>query len=141
MVSMLKGKNKMERTDGKIAKDPDMYRPTHSEMVKGLKKDGNHVLEDLSPFKADMIHMVMGISGEAGELLDAVKKCVIYKKNLDLDNVIEELGDIEFYLEGLRQILQVTRAETLNANIDKLGTRYKNFQYTNKQATERADKR
>lgn len=38
--------------------------------------------------------MATGVSGEAGELLDAVKKSVVYKKPLDRENVVEELGDL-----------------------------------------------
>jgi hypothetical protein len=36
-----------------------------------------------------MLHCVVGISGEAGELLDAVKKTWVYGKALDHDNLIE----------------------------------------------------
>ena len=84
--------------------------------------------------------MMMGISGEAGELLDAIKKHVIYQKPLDRENAIEELGDIEFYLEGLRQGLGISRQETLDANIKKLSVRYAGLQYSDTAAQTRADK-
>lgn len=84
--------------------------------------------------------MTMGISGEAGELLDAIKKGVIYRKPLDRENIIEELGDIEFYLEGLRQQLHISREETLLANINKLSKRYEKLSYSNDAAQTRADK-
>ena len=82
----------------------------------------------------------MGICGEAGELLDAVKKAVIYRKNLDRTNVIEELGDIEFYLEGFRQSVGISRDETIKENMDKLSKRYAKIQYTDEAAQTRADK-
>jgi NTP pyrophosphatase (non-canonical NTP hydrolase) len=110
------------------------------DMVAGLKKHGATIIEQLTPEKADALHMAVGVSGEAGELLDAVKKWVIYNKDLDRANVVEELGDIEFYLEGLRAGLGITREETIDANIDKLGKRYKGHQYTDAQAHDRADK-
>ena len=84
--------------------------------------------------------MTIGISGEAGELLDAVKKAVIYRKPLDIKNVIEELGDLEFYMEGLRQGLNITRDEVLEANIAKLSVRYNGLKYSDVSAQERADK-
>ncbi len=112
----------------------------HSDMVKQLCKNGSEIQQELTPEDSHLIHMIMGISGEAGELLDAIKKSVIYRKDLDVDNVIEELGDIEFYLEGFRQGLNITREETLNHNIEKLGKRYKGHQYSNEQAKNRADK-
>jgi NTP pyrophosphatase (non-canonical NTP hydrolase) len=111
----------------------------HSEMVTALVKPGDAIIASLTPEKAHALHMAVGISGESGELLDAVKKHVIYNKPLDRENVIEELGDLEFYMEGLRQGFDITRKETLDANIAKLGVRYKGG-YSDKAAQERADK-
>lgn len=111
-----------------------------SEMVNALAKPGMAILNELTPEKAHNIHMAIGIAGEAGELLDAVKKEAIYGKELDRENVIEELGDLEFYMEGLRQGLNITRDETLKANISKLGVRYQGMVYSNEAAQKRADK-
>jgi NTP pyrophosphatase (non-canonical NTP hydrolase) len=83
--------------------------------------------------------MVLGISGEAGELLDAVKKATIYRKPLDRVNVVEELGDLEFYMRGLRESLGITREETLGLNISKLRKRY-TAKYSDEAAIHRADK-
>ena len=54
--------------------------------------------------------------------------------------LIEELGDIEFYLGGLRQCLNVGRNETIQANIEKLGKRYSGWHYSDESARKRADK-
>ena len=83
--------------------------------------------------------MASALCGEAGELFDAIKKYVIYEKNLDMNNVVEELGDIEFYLEGVRASLGITRLETLAHNVLKLDQRYGEG-YSNSAAQERADK-
>lgn len=109
-------------------------------MVKVLAKPGKDILATMSERDIEILHMAVGICGEAGELIDAIKKRSIYNKAIDLDNVIEELGDLEFYMEGLRQCLNISREETLNANIAKLGERYKNFKYSDKAAHERVDK-
>jgi NTP pyrophosphatase (non-canonical NTP hydrolase) len=115
----------------------------YSEMVTALAKSGTAILNAMTPNGAHLLHMAVGVSGESGELLDAVKKHVIYNKPLDRENVIEELGDLEFYMEGLRQGLGITREETLIANIVKLSTgpkaRYKDG-YSDQAAQERADK-
>lgn len=113
---------------------------THSEMVSILVKPGQDIIQTLTPQKADLLHMTIGVSGESGELLDAVKKHIIYNKPLDLENVIEELGDLEFYLEGIRQNLNITREETITKNIEKLSVRYNGLVYTDKKAQDRADK-
>jgi len=112
----------------------------HSDMVAALAKPGADIVASLTPEDAHTLHMAVGVSGEAGELLDAVKKAAIYRKPIDRTNVIEELGDIEFYIEGLRQGLGITREETIAANIAKLGKRYEGFQYSDKAAQDRADK-
>lgn len=112
----------------------------HADMVGKLAKNGQQIIDELDPVKAHAIHMVVGVSGEAGELLDAIKKYSIYGKRPDIENIIEELGDIEFYLQGIRDVFGISREQTLQANIDKLSTRYPNYSYSNEAAQARADK-
>lgn len=112
---------------------------THLELVRALCKPAQEIINSLTPESAHALHMAVGISGEAGELLDAVKKYAIYVKPLDRENVVEELGDLEFYMEGLRQGLGILRQETLDHNISKLFVRY-GKQYSNAAAIARADK-
>jgi len=112
----------------------------HSEMVHGLKKDPESLLNEMNETKLDAIHMSIGVAGEAGELLDAVKRFAIYGRDLDRENVVEELGDLEFYIEGLRQTFNISRQETLTANIAKLGKRYDKGRYTDEDAQARKDK-
>ncbi len=111
----------------------------HDTMVSRLAKAPHLIIETLTDDGVDMLHAAVGISGEAGELLDAVKKAVIYNKPLDRENVIEELGDLEFYMAQLRQRLGVTRTQTLAANMAKLSKRYADG-YSDAAAQARADK-
>lgn len=115
-------------------------RSLHSEMVQALCKSGELIRSELTAQDAHNLHMVVGISGEAGELLDCVKKAVIYRKPIDMENLIEELGDLEFYMEGLRQSFGITRNQTLSHNITKLSKRYEGLKFTNEAAQLRADK-
>lgn len=97
-----------------------------------------------SPIES-VLHAAVGVAGEAGELLDAVKKCWVYNKPLDIANVLEELGDIEFYLEAFRQQLEdfarqdVSRDIIISGNIEKLLKRYP-LGYSDAAAQARADK-
>lgn len=109
-------------------------------MVARLSKPGDNIKNELTPKQAHLLHMAVGISGEAGELLDAVKKHAIYQKSLDMTNVVEELGDMEFFMEGLRAALGISREEVLARNINKLSVRYHSGKYSNQQAQSRADK-
>lgn len=129
------------------------------------KKSGSilaHIAENISlPISEDeahLWHMAIGMTGEAGELLDAYKKLGIYRKELDLANVIEELGDFEFYLTGYKQgtnqeetefdyrlaqlyeLFGLTREEVIEGNIRKLAKRYNGLKYSDQAAQDRADK-
>jgi len=128
----------MQLTDEQIAK---INATPYHQMVSDLVKPGLDIIQGLSPAKANALHMAVGVAGEAGELLDGIKKYVIYGKPLDQTNIIEELGDLEFYMEGLRAELGISRNETLVANKHKLlGKRYASGKYSDQQAIERADK-
>lgn len=105
----------------------------HETLVKNLFKD-------LGNGKDNLMHAAVGIAGEAGELLDAVKKHWAYNKPLDLANVVEELGDLEFYMRALRTQLNVSREYILINNIEKLNKRYATGSYSDQQAQDRADK-
>ena len=125
-----------------IQGDQDQYpNLNHDDMVRQLAKDGQQIIDTLTPEKAHKWHMVTGVAGEAGELLDAVKKEVAYNRVSDTANIIEELGDIEFYMAGVRQAYGLTRDQTLIANKNKLGKRYSGHQYSDKAAQDRADKK
>lgn len=112
----------------------------YSKFVYLKCKEGDDILKDLTPDKTELLHMVVGVSGEAGELLDAIKKHCIYNQPLDIKNVLEELGDIEFYMQGIRNILNIDRLDCISENIKKLNKRYKEG-YSDDQAKERHDKR
>lgn len=115
-------------------------RSLHSEMVEALCKSGELIRSELTAQDAHNLHMIIGVSGEAGELVDCVKKAIIYRKPIDMENLIEELGDLEFYMEGLRQSFGITRSQTLSHNIAKLSKRYEGLKFTNEAAQLRADK-
>ena len=61
-----------------------MHTNQYGAMVHSLAKPGIDIVKQLTPYNANLLHMAVGISGEAGELLDAVKKSVIYNKPLDV---------------------------------------------------------
>lgn len=48
-------------------------------------------------------HMCLGIVGEMGELVDAIKKAYVYGKGVDQTNIVEEIGDVSWYTAGLVQ--------------------------------------
>lgn len=110
------------------------------QMAQDLSKSGAEIAAKLTESEADLWHMATGVAGEAGELLDAIKKHVVYKRELDRENVVEELGDLRFYMAGLMNRLGITEEEILSHNNAKLSKRYAAGSYSNEAAIERADK-
>lgn len=72
----------------------------------------------------DLLHAAMGVSTEAGELLDVLKKFLAYGKPMDKVNILEECGDIEWYLAIIYRRFNVTKEEVLEMNINKLKKRF-----------------
>ena len=103
-------------------------------------------MKPMGTLQADLIHMTLGVAGEAGELVDAIKKHWVYGKPLDVGNVVEELGDLLFYIQGVLSTVTrqgVLAPETLEdlmvANMNKLSKRYPTG-YSDQAAIARADK-
>ena len=71
-----------------------------------------------------LLHAAMGISGESGELMDAVKKHIMYNKPLDVENVKEELGDLLWYMSLALDQIGSSFEEVMKNNHDKLEKRY-----------------
>ena len=67
---------------------------------------------------------LFGIAGEAGEVMDLYKKHYFQGHNLDSQQVVEELGDLMWYIAELSSGLGVTMEEIAKHNIDKLQRRY-----------------
>lgn len=94
---------------------------------------------NLSSDQADLLHAILGISGEAGELVDGFKKHLIYGKPIDVDNLREEAGDILWYMALLFRSIGVDFEIIMEQNIAKLQKRYPD-RYTDEAAIARADK-
>jgi NTP pyrophosphatase (non-canonical NTP hydrolase) len=96
----------------------------------------------------ELLHAILGLAGEVGELVDAVKKHVFYGKPLDIYNVVEEMGDIKYYFEALRQNIaarnmpkiNLTERDILSLNLKKLRKRYTGEKFSEVAAIARADK-
>lgn len=117
--------------------------------VEGLKDGRNRIpyaefveklIKKFPDRRLELCHAAMGVTGEAGELCDAIKKHAVYGKEADCKNILEELGDLEFYMEVVRAQYSIHRDETLQANAMKLAERYRDLEYSDEAAIARADK-
>lgn len=71
-----------------------------------------------------LINGVMGLCGESGEAIDIVKKHLAQGHDLNKEHLIEELGDITWYLAETSYALDISLEEVLKLNIEKLQKRY-----------------
>lgn len=71
-------------------------------------------------------HAAMGIGGEAGEIVDLMKKHIYYGKELDLKQLKNEMGDVLFYMQALAHLIGSSIEECLELNTEKLSARYPN---------------
>ena len=71
-----------------------------------------------------LLHAGIGLSTEAGEFLDALKKHIFYGKDLDRVNLAEELGDMFWYMAIVADELGIEFESVMEKNIAKLKARY-----------------
>lgn len=93
-------------------------------------------LIDLGSTDARVLHAAIGVCTEVGELQDALKKDFIYGKPFDHTNLVEEFGDILWYVAIGLNGLGVTLEEAMEKNIAKLRARY-GEKFTSEKALER----
>lgn len=66
----------------------------------------------------------LGLSGEVGEFNDMIKKWVFHEKELDVEHLKKECGDILWYVAMICHSLNWNMDEIMQMNIDKLKARY-----------------
>jgi len=71
-----------------------------------------------------MFHGIMGVITESGELMDLVKKHLIYGRKFDKKKVADEAGDCLFYLMMIIDQCGLTIGDIIDLNVAKLKARY-----------------
>lgn len=68
----------------------------------------------------------MGLSGEAGEVTDLIKKELFHGHDAQPEKVKKEIGDVLHYASGLATMYGFTLEEVAEENINKLKKRFPN---------------
>jgi NTP pyrophosphatase (non-canonical NTP hydrolase) len=71
-----------------------------------------------------LLHSAFGLVTEASEFTDSLKKHIFYGKKLDRTNLLEELGDILWYVAIALDELGYTLEDVFDSNSRKLAKRY-----------------
>jgi NTP pyrophosphatase (non-canonical NTP hydrolase) len=79
--------------------------------------------DDFSP---DMMLAIraLGLAGEAGEVVELVKKHLGHGHQLDVDLVVKECGDVLWYLATIADACGVSLEDVAQRNVAKLKARY-----------------
>lgn len=95
---------------------------------------GNHLIsQTIGPSRdritydsgAKLLHAHLGISGETGELAGAIEKYMYYGQDFNRRNVIEELGDLLWYIAEACDAIGVDMETVMRLNIVKLQDKFK----------------
>lgn len=74
------------------------------------------------------IEKVLGLTGEAGETADKIKKILRDKggniSDEDREAICKELGDVLWYLASIARYLDLPLSEVASRNVEKLEDRY-----------------
>jgi NTP pyrophosphatase (non-canonical NTP hydrolase) len=93
---------------------------------------------DLSD-KEKLSMLLLGMTGELGEIVDNMKKFLYHGHPLDLDELTEELGDFEYYHQHFKKHFGISDEKVYMVNIQKLQKRYPDG-FSSKASLERVDK-
>ena len=91
-----------------------------SEVLRTLH---NPAMKDADP-RLFIACMTLGLTGEAGEVADLVKKEFWHLHPQDKAKMIKELGDVLWYVTALAELHGETLESVANANAAKLRARY-----------------
>lgn len=83
-------------------------------------------IEDPNEVALALANFGLGVTGEAGEVADIIKKALFHAHSLDTDQLVLELGDILWYIANIAELVQVPLGEVMQRNIKKVRDRYPN---------------
>ena len=73
-----------------------------------------------------LTNCALGLAGESGQLIDLIQDYTFKGKDLDKEKMIDELGDVLWYLSQIAQWADVDFEDVAKANIENLNKRYPN---------------
>jgi NTP pyrophosphatase (non-canonical NTP hydrolase) len=86
-------------------------------------------MQTAKPASASLVYGALGLSGEAGEVAEKIKKWIRDGNsdlaNLDKEAMAKELGDVLWYIARISDLLELKMSGIAQMNIDKLSSRDK----------------
>jgi NTP pyrophosphatase (non-canonical NTP hydrolase) len=77
-----------------------------------------------NPIPQQILMAALGLAGEAGEVIDLIKKQQFHGHTLPRHKLVRELGDVLWYVALVATVCGIPLNEVAVTNIDKLRMRY-----------------
>lgn len=100
-----------------------------------IQSEVNMTLNEYQSFAAQGIHdatlerepivgFALGLAGEAGEVVDDIKKRIFHGREVPMEHTAEELGDVLWYVANIATQCGFSLDDIIQQNVDKLQKRY-----------------
>lgn len=123
---------------GTVTMQIDNIDGEYYHFVDYLCKDGDEIIESLTPNRAHLLHMVLGLVGEVNEVREVLTtNHRMLRHHEYMERLTDELGDVLFYTVGCANITGVGCTDTLvtelTGSVSELATNVSAFaEYTKK---------
>lgn len=87
-----------------------------------------------------LLQGLMGLCGESGESIDILKKHLYQGHELNREHLVNELGDVTWYLALSADALGYTLEDIFKKNIEKLNDRYPDGWFDAEKSVNRSSK-
>jgi len=95
----------------------------HADYTKEVLRTASAEMRPMA-VNSNLAHAIIGLSGEAGELIDELKRAIFYGAKLDEGHIVEELGDMLWYLTLALHAIGISMEDLRRLNAAKLRKRY-----------------
>lgn len=132
-LEAIKNRSSLNIKSGRVmmeVKDRDWLFATITNLLKG-----DNEMTNLEQYQKDaavtrnkgeneIVNYGLGITGEAGEVADIIKKASFHGHELDIPELEKELGDVLWYLANIASVAGLDLSDIAEKNINKLKKRY-----------------
>ena len=128
--------NKLRMSTSLYKEEPKQNNEKIGYTIEQYQKDASRTFLTKGSRDLDVLHCLVGMQTELGELADPYKKQIYYGRELDKTNVAEEIADQMWYIVNLARIENIDLVKALHNNIAKLKVRFPD-KFTEQNAIER----
>jgi len=90
-------------------------------------------------FAPRLLTGALGLTGEAGEVADVIKKTFFHGHPLDEQKLVKEMGDVMWYLQQICLALNISLREVIEGNREKLQKRYSDNKFSVEESLNRKE--